>query len=68
MKTTSPSDDPVRRMDEICEQLSALYSKADRLLDSYVDAVCRRNRPPEPGSREALIAGLVQQHRRLEDA
>jgi len=39
MKSLAASD-PVRRMDEIVAQLTALYSEADRLLDSYIDAVC----------------------------
>lgn len=46
MKTTLTSD-PVRRMDEIVQQLSALYSEADRLLDSYIDAVCLNSGIPK---------------------
>jgi hypothetical protein len=60
MKTILASD-PVRRMDEIVQQLTALYSEADRLLDDYIVAICTSGGIPKD---------LIEQRarRRLEDA
>jgi hypothetical protein len=44
--------DPVGRMDQIVEELSALYTEADLILDSYVDRISARPLPAFPGTME----------------
>jgi len=59
MNTPPQASDPVRRMEEIIQQLTRLYSEADRLLPRYIDAICISNGIPRD---------IVEQRARKADA